>query len=209
MHRENAPTRAEPGLSPKAADVPACVSFDEEAASEDHTKRLQLPVPAGTRPSPNSSIISTPQETRRPNAIEGLPPFISPLPGHLLREDLEFLNQKGAFKIPPEPDMHKLLQSYVFSIHPFMPILDLRALFHAIYDSQGDEHISILLFQAIMFAGVAAMDLKDIVSMGFQTPKEAREHFYNRVNLLYELDVEPSDLANLQALLLMSWWYGR
>lgn len=90
-----------------------------------------------------------------------------------------------------------------------MPILDIRALFRALYDRQSGDHISILLFQAIMFAGVAAMDPKVIIDMGFQTTKEAREHFFNRVNLLYEFDVEPSEVANLQSLLLMSWWYGR
>jgi len=69
--------------------------------------------------------------------------------------------------------------------------------------------MSILLFQAIMFAGLAAVDPEVINNMGFRTTKEAREHFFNRVRLLYEFDVEPSEIAVLQSLLLMSWWYGR
>lgn len=206
---ENVPRREEPATAPNAGDVPVCVTFDEDAQDEDQAKGLPRPDQAPSIISPNPSIGSMSQETRRSSPIEGLPAFISPLPGHLLREDLDFLVQKGAFIIP-EPDLQaKLLQSYVFSIHPFMPIVDIRALFRTVYDGQGNDHVSILLFQAIMFAGIAAVDPKEINNMGFQTPKEAREHFFNRVRLLHEFDVEPSELAVLQSLLLMSWWYGR
>ncbi|KAK7185971.1 hypothetical protein DPSP01_008539 [Paraphaeosphaeria sporulosa] len=208
MHVQNAPRREGPATSPTTGEVPVCVTFDEDAHDEDHSKGLQTPDQVPSIISPNPSIGSISQDPRRPSTIEGLPSFISPLPGHLLREDLEFLVQKGAFLIPEAHLQSKILQSYIFSIHPFMPILDLRALFRAVYDGQRNDHISILLFQAIMFAGLAAVDPEVINSMGFQTPKEAREHFFNRVRLLYEFDVEPSELAVLQSLLLMSWWYG-
>jgi hypothetical protein len=209
MHIESASGREKPAISPIPADVPVCVTFDEEAQDEDQNKEFPTPDQAPGITSPNPSIGSTSQDTRRPSVIEALPAFIAPLPGHLLREDLEFLVQKGAFIIP-EPDLQaQLLQNYIFSIHPFMPILDLRALFRIVYDGQSNGQLSILLFQAIMFAGLAAADSEVLSSVGFQTTKEAREHFFNRVRLLYEFDVEPSELAVLQSLLLMSWWYGR
>jgi hypothetical protein len=208
IQTESASVREQLATPPVAGDVPVCVTFDEDAQDEDQDRGLPTPDQTRSIISPNPSIGSTCQDTRRPSAIERLPAFIAPLPDHLLGEDLEFLVQKGAFVIP-EPDLQaKLLRNYIFSIHPFMPILDLHSLFSTVYEGQSNRQMSILLFQAIMFSGLAAADPEVSRNMGFQTTKEVREHFFNRVRLLYEFDVEPSELAVLQSLLLMSWWYG-
>lgn len=138
-----------------------------------------------------------------------LPQYIDPISNHVLEEDLEFLTQKQAFVIP-EPELRmEIFRSYVFRVHPFQPIVDLRTVVHAISDDFDDGSISILLFQAIMFAGVSSLETTLVRRLGFESIKQAREAFFNRVSLLYEFDVETNEIAVLQSLLLMSWWYGK
>lgn len=157
--------------------------------------------------------------SRRPNFFDCqqepagnklLPDFIAPIPADMDIEDLDFLAQKGAFAIP-EPELrNEILRSYMFSVQPFMPILDRAAVLDSILNEPDDDNrISILLFQAIMFAGLASLDLPSVYALGFESTKHAREVFFHRVRLLYEFGVEPNDQIVIQSLLLISSWYDR
>jgi hypothetical protein len=137
-----------------------------------------------------------------------LPSFIRPLPKTLTEDDLEFLERKGAFTLPDSEIRDEILRSYVSTVHPFMPILDVRAFLTAVTNNTKGDRISLLLFQAVMFAGLSALDLQLIQRMGFKTTKHARQVFFARVRLLHDMDVEPDGKSMLQALLLMSLWYG-
>ncbi|KAK5444213.1 hypothetical protein LTS15_010566 [Exophiala xenobiotica] len=137
-----------------------------------------------------------------------LPSFIHPLTKTLAEDDLEFLERKGAFTMPESEIRDEILRSYVSTVHPFMPILDLSAFLTAVTNNTKGNRISLLLFQAVMFAGLSALDPQLIQRMGFKTTKDARQVFFSRVRLLHDLDVESDDKSMLQALLLMSLWYG-
>lgn len=197
--------------SPPSEDVPVCVTFDEvdDAAGEgDHGG---LPTPdhcplTSPDPSTASFIHAAPD-------FAALPPFIAPLPPHLDRDAIAFLALKGAFTIPERALRVKIAQSYVASIHAFMPIVDLQVLSRCVCEEQHDSGMGILLFQAVMFAGLAAVDVEDgdvaLGGMGFASVRVARERFFDRVRWLYEFEVEQREEQVLMALLLMSWWYGR
>lgn len=218
-----------------ANDVPVCVTFDEDShvdnqprASEGCLKDFPNQSPSASRgardypnlegwhtdqadsashPSTSPNFFDCQQESARKIV---LPTFIAPIPTDIPIEDLEFLTQKGAFAIP-EPELCiEILNNYMFSVHPFMPILDRPAILDTILkEVDNDNRISLLLFQAVMFAGLASIDLHSVHAMGFKSTKHAREVFFHRVRLLYEFGIEPNEEFVFQSLLLMSSWYDR
>ncbi|ORY10237.1 hypothetical protein BCR34DRAFT_602218 [Clohesyomyces aquaticus] len=95
-------------------------------------------------------------------ALDGLPPFIAPLPAHMLSEDLDFLLRKGAFSMPGPELRVEILQSYVFSIYPFMPMVDIGLLVHAIMNDHHESKVGLLLSQAVMFAVGSSGDIRGI-----------------------------------------------
>ncbi|KAF2645229.1 hypothetical protein P280DRAFT_545232 [Massarina eburnea CBS 473.64] len=188
LHSAVVPSPKSPTASPNEGDVPVCVTFDEDYHNQEQT--------------------ASPQDAQQVPTPEGLPRFIAPLPSHIVTKDVEFLSQKDAFAMPDPDTCHRILRSYVFSIHPFMPILDIQSIINAVLDEGKESRISLLLFQAVMFAGLASVDSNVVRGLGFESTKQAREVFFARVRLLYEFDIEPDEVAVLQSLLLMSWWYG-
>ncbi|KAF5541288.1 salicylate hydroxylase [Fusarium mexicanum] len=100
-----------------------------------------------------------------------------------------------------------LLRSFFTHIHPFMPIIDMDEFLEAISSDGRYLQISLLLFQAIMFAGAACIPMCYLQRLGFDSRKEAREEFFNRVRLLYDFDYESDRLVLVQSLLLMTLWY--
>lgn len=89
-----------------------------------------------------------------------------------------------------------------------MLILDLPPIYTAIaLRGEGEEPLSLIVVQAIMFASIAYVDIDYLTSRGFRTRKAARRVFFNRVRLLYGLECETDRLALLQALMLMTYWY--
>ncbi|OQV01255.1 Fungal specific transcription factor domain-containing protein [Cladophialophora immunda] len=78
----------------------------------------------------------------------------------------------------------------------------------AVNGTENDK-ISLVLFQAVMFAGVAFTDLSHLQQEGFRTYNDARKTFFDRVKLLYEMDVESNPTTMIQILLLMTYWYGQ
>lgn len=108
-----------------------------------------------------------------------LPQFVKPIPEHLLKEDIEHLQRKGALSVP-EPDLRAaLLRSFIEHIHPCLPILHLQDLLDILQDkSPTNERISLPLFQAIMFAGAPWVDIKLFRRLGYLTRKAARRALY-------------------------------
>lgn len=136
-----------------------------------------------------------------------LPSFITPVSAKILPEDLDFLLTKGALVLP-DPDLRiEILRAYLFSVHPFMPLLDVQHFVRAL--QTGDTQVSLLLFQAVMFAGLHSLQPDIVQRLGFRSPKQARETFFNRVRLLYDFNVENNNAAVLQSLILMSSWYSK
>ncbi|KAF5017654.1 hypothetical protein F66182_10404 [Fusarium sp. NRRL 66182] len=140
---------------------------------------------------------------------QGLPLYVRPLPSHLTPIDIEYLASKGALKIPDEKLQCELFRLYYQFVHPFMPILDLSTFLLSVTRRDASSRVSLLLFQAVMFAGVAYLDTENCVVRGYESRRSMRKDFFERVRLLYDLDAEPDRIARLQALLLMTYWYER
>ena len=136
-----------------------------------------------------------------------LPSYISPCPSHLDEHDLEFLARKDCLTIPDNQLRDELIRIYVFVVYPFMPAVDLVDFLEPITGASEAGTVSLLLFQAIMFASVTFVDTQLLQSCGFESKRAARKVFFSRVKLLYGLDYEADRLTLVQSLLLMTYWY--
>lgn len=214
---ETMPAAVETG--PNGGDVPVCVTFDGD--NEDISKDQQ-PTDHGlaTDYTPSESLdaltfashdsMSTLlQHYASPRGTVTLPAFIAPFRNKITTEDLEFLARKGALTIPEADLRIEILKGYIFSVYPFMPMLDLKPFVDAVLNERREHPISLLLFQAVMFAGLSSMEPHVLHRLGFDTAKQGREVFFTRVKLLYDFDVESDSAAVFQSLLLMSSWFSK
>lgn len=102
---------------------------------------------------------------------------------------------------------NELLRNYVEFVHPFMPLLDLCDLLETIDHDDGKLTVSLLLFQAVMFAGIATIEMSFLKAAGYGNRREARRDFFQKTRLLYDFDIEMDRVSLIQALLLMTYWY--
>jgi hypothetical protein len=135
-----------------------------------------------------------------------LPEYITGLPEHIDGDILQLLQCKGALTVPSRAMIDELLRVFVCYVYPFLPLLDLEIL-DPINGGDGNS-ISLLLFQAIMFAGSTFADLSLLQQAGFSGHTHAREALFSRVKLLFEMDIESNPTTLIQVLLLMTYWYG-
>lgn len=135
-----------------------------------------------------------------------LPFYIKPLPSRFGFDDITYLQNKGVLTIPEDDLRNELLQSYADYMHPFMPLLDWRKFIGIMQYNGQPGFVSLLLFQAVMFTGLATIDMHFLRTAGFTTRIEARWVFFNKARLLYDLDYEDDSMILIQALLLMTYW---
>ncbi|EME49111.1 C6 transcription factor-like protein [Dothistroma septosporum NZE10] len=136
-----------------------------------------------------------------------LPLYIRPLPPKLDPQDIVYLEKKGALTIPAPGLRDELLKSFVEFIYPYMPLLNVHDLVATIDRNDGTSSVSLLLFQAIMFSGIATVDIRYLKSAGYATRRDARRDFFQRTRLLYDFDIEIDRISLIQSLLLMTYWY--
>ncbi|KAJ5065618.1 fungal-specific transcription factor domain-containing protein [Bipolaris maydis] len=136
-----------------------------------------------------------------------LPPYIRRPPRHIRERDVQYFTEKDALTIPDDEFRDELLGTYVKIIHTFMPALDFDKFVMLVIKSDGSEPVSLLLFQAVMFASVIFVNSEILRPRRFSSRKAARKVFFSRVRILYGLDCEPDPLTLVQALLLMTYWY--
>lgn len=174
--------------------------------------------PADEQASPVSILNdATPTESRRGGEFAEIPlsPDQPELPGYITRlpERLDsdvsgLLQRRGALTLPSKPMIEELLRAFICYVYPLLPVLDLNSFLGAV-DGTNNDSISLVLFQAVMFAGVAFANLSHLQHEGFQSHNDARKVFFDRVKLLYEMDVESNPTTMVQVLLLMTYWYGQ
>ncbi|RVX71602.1 hypothetical protein B0A52_03786 [Exophiala mesophila] len=122
---------------------------------------------------------------------------------HVPSDNLAFLRQKGAFKVPNKRLLVSLLTSYCNWIHPQLPYLDLSTILDAIFDRDGPK-ISPLLFQSIIYAGASHVPDATFQRCGYASRSDAQNVFFQRAKVLHDLDTENDLLVLSQATLLLS-----
>ncbi|KAF4990242.1 hypothetical protein FGRMN_8587 [Fusarium graminum] len=163
---------------------------------------------------PDSNFFDTLRTTQLLGSLEEketppqFPAFLRPLPTKITSEDVDYLKIKGALSVPTLPLQNALLQAYVEYVHPYMPLMDLNSFLGVISSRDGQNgQTSLFLYQAVMFAASAFVDMKYLRESGYTTRKAARKSFFQKTRLLYDFDYESDRLVLVQALLLMTYWY--
>ncbi|KAM3081375.1 hypothetical protein ACMFMG_004845 [Clarireedia jacksonii] len=136
-----------------------------------------------------------------------LPDYIKPLPQKMTSIDIDYLYGKGALSVPEDSMRSALLCAYIEYVHPYMPLLDLNETMTIINGNGMPGNISLLLFQAIMFAGAGFVDIQYLKDAGFPSRKAARKAYFQKARVLYDVDYEMDRVSLIQALLLMTYWY--
>lgn len=101
--------------------------------------------------------------------------------------DIDYLFAKGALSLPDIPVRDALFQSYLEYVHPYMPLIEVHETMEIVEEGTGASGgISLLLFQAIMFAGAAFVDMDYLRSAGFSDRKVARKALFQKARVRAE-----------------------
>jgi hypothetical protein len=128
-----------------------------------------------------------------------LPRVFTAFPRHIGSPDLVYLRSRDALTLPSESLQIALLKSYVEFVHPSLPILDLEEFLSAVKygystedkqrgrcverENAAKKQIPFLLFQAVMFAGVAYVGMDLLRSAGYHNREAALRVFFSRVRV--------------------------
>jgi hypothetical protein len=121
-----------------------------------------------------------------PTLKHQLPDYIRPLPQRMTSVDIDYLFAKGALSIPDTPMRNALVRAYLEFVHPYMPLIEVHDFLQIIEDGTGQcGRLSLLLFQAIMFAGTAFVGMKHLRKAGFANRKAARKAFFQKARVCF------------------------
>jgi hypothetical protein len=117
-------------------------------------------------------------------AVATLPYFIKPLPPRIGPEEVAYLEMKGVLTLPSITLRNELLRAYIEFVHPYMPLLDLYEFLLIIESGNGAlGRVSLILYQAVMFAGSAFVEMQYLHSAGYSSRKQARKDFFQKTRV--------------------------
>ncbi|KAK4195611.1 putative feruloyl esterase C [Triangularia verruculosa] len=166
--------------------------------------RLHSPAVSSSSPKPAS-------------LLPDLPSYLHCDLSHVSNEDISLLQRKGCFTFPKKDLLDDLLKCYFDYVHPHVPFLDEQEFWETYLDRDPQSqhfhhtdgyHISLILFQAVLFAATPCAPLSVLRRAGYISRRVARRVAFDRVHALYSLDAERDKMVLLQTLLLMSFWRG-
>ena len=124
-----------------------------------------------------------PSSSRFP-AVANIPYFIKPLPSRIGPDEVQYLERKGALTVPSTPLRNELIRNYIEFVHPYMPLIDLCEFVMIINSENGTSgRISLILYQAVMFAGCAFVDMQHLFNAGYSSRKQARKDFFQKTRV--------------------------
>lgn len=138
-----------------------------------------------------------------------VPPFVkSPAQGKITREGLRYLESMGALELPSRVFEKQLLLAYIEHVHPDFPMLELRDFLRRVSDRNGGYgQVSLLLYQAVMFAASAFVKLEHLSAAGFTSRRALRRAILSAAKLLHDFDYENDKFILAQSSLFLSFWY--
>jgi hypothetical protein len=110
-----------------------------------------------------------------------LPDFIKPPSNDVGSGSLDYLQASGAFDLPLEAAQRSLLRAYLLGVHYSMPCVDVHQLLRAQRKpSEGKDTISLVLYQAVMFAGAMYVEQSVLENMGYTSRQVALRELFRR-----------------------------
>ncbi|KAL2840639.1 fungal-specific transcription factor domain-containing protein [Aspergillus pseudodeflectus] len=160
--------------------------------------------------SPPSSIPRKPRLIIQRTAIDKSVPFSSysflesTAPARLSVSDVKYLESEGCFKIPHRSHLDNFVREYFLHVHPCMPVVDEADMWLSYEQEARRPKISLLLFQAMLFAASRFVPLPSLQASGFDGSHEASEALHHRASLLLQFKTETDHAVRTQAALLLS-----
>jgi len=166
-----------------SCQVAPAVALDPSFHASTPPKSTAVPV----SPAPNASIPARalPRFVSQTSQSVHFPAYVRGARLGYDAEDLKFLAARGALTTPETGLRDELIRAFVLYVHPDMPVLDLQDFFDILDQDHGPNQYSLILFQAVMFAGSAFVDMRLLEEIGFQTRRDARQAFYLKVKVSY------------------------
>ncbi|KAH7131339.1 fungal-specific transcription factor domain-containing protein [Dactylonectria macrodidyma] len=123
-------------------------------------------------------------------------------------QDVNFLEMQGCLRVPIRALLDDFIKQFFLHVHPILPLIN-EGDFWDMYCHEVDEvptaRISLLVFQAILFASCNFVSHSTMEALGYTTIREMRASFHRRAKLLFDMGTETSDLALSQAAVLLSY----
>ena len=166
------------------ANLPNAIQQDTQNSPTSRVQDLQDEIDL----TPHSSIQFQSTYTRNsdgcvdPTESPELPSYISPTKHIFDVEEIAYLRSRGALSVPLPDLRDQLLLAFLLYVHPFLPVVDFQDVCDAVEGRPGCQ-ISLLLFQAIMFAGTAFVDLQHLLDAGFENRLAARAYFFRKIKV--------------------------
>ncbi|KAJ4523170.1 Transcriptional activator of fatty acid utilization [Exophiala dermatitidis] len=118
--------------------------------------------------------------------------------------EIEILQQRGAFLLPPRALCDELVDAYFKWVAPIVPVINKTRFMKRYKDTKNPP--SLLLLQAILLAGSRVCQNPQLMdATGSTTP--AAMTFYKRAKALYDANYEDDRITIVQALILMGWYW--
>ncbi|KAG0131989.1 putative fungal-specific transcription factor [Tuber indicum] len=111
--------------------------------------------------------------------------------------------ERGAYMLPRSEVRDRLIVEYFRIFHPCYPILDKRKFLHSIKTNT----FSHILMQSVLTVAATHCDLSILQNAGYIRRHEAVEIFYKRARSLFDGDVEPDKMINMQSMFLLQFWW--
>ncbi|KAF4464081.1 cutinase transcription factor 1 beta [Fusarium albosuccineum] len=122
--------------------------------------------------------------------------------------DVQYLETQGCFRVPTRQALDEFVREYFLHVHPGLPLLD-ESMFWDMYSGhaqpQGQSNLSLFVFQAMLFASCSFLPFSILQSLGFNSIRDARDTYYRRAKLLFDLCGERNLVSNSQGALLLSY----
>jgi hypothetical protein len=118
--------------------------------------------------------------------------------------EIEILQQRGAFLLPPRSLCDELVEAYFRWVAPVVPVINKSQFMKRYQDTKNPP--SLLLLQAVLLAGSRVCTNPQLMdSTGSTTP--AAMTFYKRAKALFDANYEDDRITIVQALILMGWYW--
>lgn len=194
---------------PKPAEPRETQRIDDIVADEVQDFAQEAPAPSW-----NPDFQSNPASAQKARSSASLCISFTAFPTDLDPSDLSYLHDHDALTLPDTALQIELLKAYCDFVHSQMPLLDLDLLSSiTIYGKVTPNNtrttldakpINLLLYQAVLYAGLAYVSTSALTTAGYSTRAAAQRIFSARVRLLYARNTCTDRLSIIQALLLMT-----
>ncbi|KAF3188559.1 Transcriptional activator of fatty acid utilization [Orbilia oligospora] len=119
-------------------------------------------------------------------------------------EEIDILNRRGAFLLPPRALCDELVDAFFRHIAPIVPVINHNRFMQRYRDPANPP--SLLLLQAVLLAGSRVCTNPALMdASGSTTP--AALTFYKRAKALYDANYEDDRVTIVQSLILMGWYW--